>query len=330
MRLTLNSILLPAIIVAAVMGGGWLALEHSEKARKARSDLLDESNVRQPLWARWPCRGATPDEQRQHRTALEVLEVFDASRWNQLQRGAVHHFAYPGAQRRDLRSDHHPCPPTELYPEVAAAAVKAGIFGHPFLGEAEIALAQQLGPRDPSIVGAVARTAFHEQPIPGSISRDDQRPHARLVLAEFGAAARPWAGQAMAQVSANDQMGTGAAQVAVAGGEPRALAMVQAFMEQILSATPKDKPLPIRARNRIFELTFALGMAGEQAQPYAAPLIELLDRKVQSWAPPFGLIELSPGYACIVAERIGGGVAEIARANHSCQAERERRAKVPR
>ena len=108
-----------------------------------------------------------------------------------------------------------------------------------------------------------------------------------LVLAEFGSPAKKWAGQALAQLSANDQLGTRAAQIAVAGGEPRALPAVQNLMAHILTITPVGKPIPRKSCNQLYELAFALGMAGEDAQPYGAPLIQLLDRTVGVLAASF-------------------------------------------
>jgi hypothetical protein len=89
-------------------------------------------------------------------------------------------------------------------------------------------------------------------------------------------------------------------------------------MEQLISAIPRDKLVPRLTRNRLYELAFALGMAGEGAQPYAAPFLELLDRRVESWAPPFGMIGLPPARMCPVAQRIGGSVAEAGRTKDFC------------
>jgi hypothetical protein len=309
-------------VVAGVFAAGWFMRDAFQRP-KLGSDLtaVDVRGARPPLWANLdPCRDPNAIEQRQHQVALEVLEVFDGDWLNPLQRGAIRHFAYPWEQRRGATRDEKslPCPPLALYPRVATAALKAGVFGRPFLYADGIALAQQLGPRDPQIVRAVAHSAFLDHSIPDDAFRADLRPYARLVLAEFGSAAREWAGLAMAEVSAANQLGTGAAQVAVAGGAPEALPKVQRLMEQLISATPRDKLIPRLARNRIYEMAFALGMAGEGAQPYAAPLVELLDRRVESWAPPFGMIGSPPARMCPVAERIGGSVAEAARTKDFC------------
>jgi hypothetical protein len=306
------------VVGVGAFAAGWVT---NESARRANS-RLDNSEVgmtRAPLWATpGRCREASAEEQHQHRLALEVLEVFDTDWLNALQTGAVRHFAHPWRQRIGGPRESFPCPPIELHDAVTRAAIKAKVFARPFLYEDGISLAEQLGPRDPQIVDAVARTAFHEILIPDDPFGTDLRPYARLVLAEFGSPAKKWAGQALAQLSANDQLGTGAAQIAVAGGEPRALPAVQNLMAHILTITPVGKPIPRKSRNQLYELAFALGMAGEDAQPYGAPLIQLLDRTVESWAPPFGMVHLQPARMCAVAEHIGGNVALAARTKAYC------------
>jgi hypothetical protein len=321
MKLATVSVLLA--VGASAFAAGWFARGGGQKAKPSEVlNLTQLDHGGAPLWANaGRCRQANADEQRQHRVALEAMEVFDADWLNALQRGAIKHFAYPWRQRRGAPSREDtsfPCPPVELHDAVTKAAIKANVFGRPFLFEDAISLAEQLGPRDPQIVDAVARSAFYSSPIPEDTFRTDLRPYARLVLAEFGPAAGKWAEQALVQVSANDQLGTGAAQVAVAGRASRALPEVQRLMAQILSATPQDKPIPRLSRNRIYELAFALGMDGEDAQLYAAPLIELLDRTVESWAPPFGMLQLHPARMCSVAEHIGGNVAAAARTKTFC------------
>jgi hypothetical protein len=237
MKLATVSVLLA--VGASAFAAGWFARGGGQKAKPSEElnlTRLDFGAARAPQWAKsGRCRPADADEQRQHRLALEVLEVFDANWFNPLQRGVIKYFADPWAQRRSApsREDRSlPCPPVELYDAVTKAAIKANVFGQRFLFEDAIRLAEQLGPRDPQIVDAVARSAFHDSVIPEDKFRADLRPYARLVLAEFGPVARKWAEQAMAQVSANDQLGTGAAQIAVAGGEPRALPEVQRLMAQ--------------------------------------------------------------------------------------------------
>jgi hypothetical protein len=197
--------------------------------------------------------------------------------------------------------------------------VRRGAFDMPFLYEAEIALAERLGPRDSRIVDAVAHSAFLEHEIPSNGLRIDLRPYARLALAEFGPAAKPWAQQAVLQLSSDDAMGTGAAQIAVGAGESSSFRRVQELMQRILDETPATAPIPRTSRNRLYELAFALGMAGKDAEPYAGPMVELLNRQVESAAPPFGLISMPPARMCPVALRLGGMAAAATLKKPFCQ-----------
>jgi hypothetical protein len=317
------------LLLAGAFWGGWLSrgstppVTPSDHARK-----LDIGGGRAPLWAmpQLRCRASTEAEQQQDRLALQVLELFNADPLNRMRRGAIEHFGSPWQRSRSSLADHgvFPCPPTELYGMLTAIALKAGVFDSPFLFEDELRLAEQLGPRDPRIIDAVGRSAFLRHDIPDDPSHADLRPYARLILAEFGAASHAWLTQAETQMSADDQMGTGAAQVAVAEGGPEALARARDLLTEVLTATPKEKPLPILQRNRAYELAFALGMAGTDAQPYSAPIIELMNRKVLLAAPPFGLLELPPMSMCVVARHIGGSAAEAAQSKEFCRADETR------
>jgi hypothetical protein len=132
----------------------------------------------------------------------------------------------------------------------------------------------------------------------------DIRPLARATLASLGPLARPYADRAYAQISIDDSMGTGAAQVAVAGGHPNALQSVERLMAQKLASIPKGQTVPWGVRNRLYEMAYALALGGRQAREHVAPLRDLMSRKVQSWAPPFGMVELSPRRMCGVFVQI--------------------------
>lgn len=263
------------------------------------------------------CRQPTEIEQRRNRLALEMLKTFRAEdQWSLLLAAAVAHFTRPAAAGRD---DPPPCAPRELYDDVAEAAIAAGLFDRKFLTGPEIALARQIGPRDRRIVEAMVRTAFHGERIADS-SSPDRRAEARVVLAEFCASERSFASQAYEQMSADNQAGRAAARIAIACGEPRALPVVSGWMERMLSDTG-DRTIDRSTRDSIYDLAYALEMAGDAARPYAGPVVTLLGRKVQSWAPPFGMVELPPARMCAVAERIGGDVAAAAKAKPFCKKE---------
>lgn len=313
-----------AVVVAGAFASGWAAhrgwLLHLEAEKAENLRLLDHGGAIAPLWVRLPrCRPPTTDEVVQDRAALAVLRAFRSDRIGMLGFRAVEHFSNPGRRARGQSGPEEakPCLGPDLIAPIVDAAVVGGAFDST-LYEPGIGLAEQLGPRHPKVVQAVARTAFASHLIPSDFFRTDLRPYARLVLAEYGAEARPYGAQAFAQISANDSLGTGAAQVAVAAGQPGALQRVQELMTQLLDQTPADEPIPRLTRNRLYELAFALGMAGPDAEPYAGPLVQLMGRKVESSAPPFGLLSLPPARMCPVALRIGGAAASAAAAYDFC------------
>lgn len=320
--------ILVVVLVIVAFVGGWTAHDavrrHRVAAEAENLRMLDSGGARAPLWAQTtPCRAPTAEERVQDGAALEVLRDFRADQIGLLGWRAVEHFSQPWRRFRarvDVQAP-RPCLEAELLPAIAEAAVRGGAFDSPTLYDAPIALAEQLGPTHPQIVQSIARTAFADHLVPSDILRTDLRPYARLVLAEFGPAARPYGRQAFAQISARDSMGTGAAQIAVAAGQPEALDRVRQLMNGLLAQTPPDKPIPRLTRNRLYELAFALGMAGPAAEPYSGPLLQLLDRQVQSFAPPFGLLDLPPTRMCPVAKHIGGAVAAAAARRPYCQGE---------
>ena len=99
-------------------------------------------------------------------------------------------------------------------------------------------------------------------------------------------------------------MGTGAAQIAVAGGHPQALSNVEALMNQLLLTLPAEKPVPWEKRNRLYEMAQALGYGGQAAKEHIAPLRELMSREVESNATIFGMVALPPRRMCPLLERI--------------------------
>jgi hypothetical protein len=169
----------------------------------------------------------------------------------------------------------------------------------------------------------VARTAFHPYAIETEYpeTKQDIRSFARTTLAGFGGAAASWADMAFQAISADDALGTSAAQVAVAGGHPQALDRVQGLFTDLLAAY-SDDPIPLRVRDRLYELAYAIAMGGRAAQTHAGPIHELLGRKVESWAPPFGMLELPPRRMCRVLEYIGGEEARLAVSKPPCDSHR--------
>lgn len=260
-----------------------------------------------------PCVEMTPEEARRSALALEVLESF--STHASIYRGAVDVFGRPRDADPSATGEIY-CVPENTKHQIARLTVQAGGW-RGLVGTSYLNLAFQLGPRDPAIVQAVGRHAFADRPIEEGIF-EDTRPLARSVLASFGTAASPWRDQAMAEMSADDALGTSAAQVAAASGDADAIRQVAALLRKATNAEPEGEAIRIEAVPRITELAFALGAAREQARPYAPMLIRLLNRDF-TIGSHFGALELAPTSMCRVLAAIGGSEAEAAIKSPRCK-----------
>nr|WP_141661889.1 hypothetical protein [Burkholderia ambifaria] len=200
------------------------------------------------------------------------------------------------------------CSPPAIYARVAAAFAGKPIKGRFDLYEVELASRMQSPPTE--VVDAVAQVAFDARPviddgIDGQV-KGDIRPLARTVLAGFGHESARYAIAAFEQVSSESSIGTGAAQVAAAGGHPEALSLVESLMNQLLASVPDDKPIPLAARDRLYELAWGIYFSGASAKDHVAPIMRLMARHVQSGAPPFGMLSLRPKRMCEVLSKIRG------------------------
>jgi hypothetical protein len=290
----------------------------------SRRSLPVEQMAAVPAWMRsGSCVPMKEAERAQSRLVLQVLEEFPVIEVMHI--AAVKHFGRD-RYRREGEKEVLVCPPEELYPRVAELMLSRGVFSRGYLHANELRLAAALGPRDQRIVEAVARTAFHPFAIETEYpeTKRDIRSFARTTLAGFGGAAAPWAEKAFQAISAEDALGTSAAQVAVAGGHPQALERVHDLLMDALEAHPDD-PIPLRARDRLYELAHAIAMGGRRAREHADPIYELLGRKVESWAPPFGMLELPPRRMCRVLEHLGGEEARLAASKPPCDSHRDLR-----
>lgn len=198
------------------------------------------------------------------------------------------------------------CPPYDIYERASDIVTKSeSLKGR--LEEYQLKLAAKFPHPSQYTVDAVANSAFNDIPQESEFFKnEDIRPFARVVLAGFGKQASKYAAVAYDKMSADDSLGTGAAQVAAATGHPGALDRIQKMMEKILSSTPENRVVPWDARNRLYELSYAIYFSGDEAKKYTAPIQDLMRRKVQNPAPPFGMLEISPREMCEVLTRIEG------------------------
>ena len=257
------------------------------------------------------------EERAQQDLALKVFAAFP--KISTMSIAALRHFSRDQF-RQTGKTSIRLCPPIDLYPAITERALAEDDFSPAYLHADEVRLARALGPRDPRIVDAVARTAFHPRVIETEYpeSKQDVRFLARVTLAEFGSASAQWSEKAFSEISADDALGTSAAQIAIATDHQGALEKVSGLLQLILQQNPTD-PIPIRSRDRFYELAYALANAGAKARPFAAPVVNVVDRKVESWAPPFfGILSITPSPMCRVLELVGGPESERVLSQEPC------------
>ena len=300
-----NAVLSGLAVLASFLAG-WLLRLPAFDARPAAPTL--RLVHAEPRWSTHACVPPDADEVARFGLALQVLDAFGASPGD-LRDGAERLLAY-GLYRHDGRRSVPVCPPAGLYRQVAEIMHRHGLWTRERqLGRAEygLALASRIGPGRPEIVDALADIAFATTPQPARLMPgDDIRPRARTVLAGFGNDIAPLGERAFAQLSADDALGTGAAQMAAAAGHPGALPRIAALMSQLLASVPDQQAIPRDKRDRLYELAYAIHFAGEAGREYLDPILALMRRRVQSWAPPFGMVELSPKRMCLVLDRMVG------------------------
>ncbi len=283
-------------------------------AKRRPADLYEPTDALAFLPDR-PCTPPTPVQARRTALALEVLGEF--SRHADIYDGALNVFGRP-RNAEDLGPGEIFCVSESQKDEVARLSVAADAW-RGLVGMTKLEVAFQLGPRDPVIVSSIARIAFEDRAIEDSYS-SDIRPFARTVLASFGATAAPWREQALSRMSEDGSLGTSAAQVAAASGDPEAVARVAALLQAAVDDEPADEAISVEAREHITELAFALGAAREKARPYTPIVLGLLNREF-TIGSHFGALELTPTSMCRVLRAIGGPEAEAAINGPLCQAD---------
>lgn len=296
-----NLSLLTIISIAAYALG---ATGHFWKPKSAEYDLADAIPPSGLLIDRLgSCVEPNERERALVKVAVDAL-TFSADEAGFLAIGAEK-FLSRGLHRESERKSTRVCDLTEEYDRAAQVIRNSDHFRRGRVVEYQLELIARLpGPRE-DLAEVVAASAFSDTVQQSEDFPDrDIRPLARATLAGLGPLARPYANIAFAQITIEDSMGTGAAQVAIAGEHPAALQTAEKLMADKLATLPKDRAVPRDARNRLYEMAYALSFGGVQAKQHLAPLQDLMNRKVQSWAPPFGMIELPPRRMCRVLARI--------------------------
>lgn len=236
-----------------------------------------------------------------------------------------------GKQRR--------CPPApKLYAQIAPILERADWL-RPAQERDDLQLIEWLPPSS-YIARRLGEKAFDAYPLTRGPLNYDNRPYLRMLLGYQGAYAQPWATLALSAISADSKLGTSAAFLAVATAPDQALPRVADAMRRFIveaqgrqvtvsNIDPPGRGFTIRDGDRLFELAYALSIAGPRAEPYSEPLIALLDQRFGSGSH-FGLLLLEPKGLCPVARHIGGRAAAAANLKPYCNAPEKRSGTIAR
>lgn len=199
------------------------------------------------------------------------------------------------------------CSPDWLYKHVGSVITESNGLNYR-LQEEHLKLIQQI--RNPSdyIISKVSDIAFKDKAVYEYLNygdfRIDLRPRARTILAQYKESAKQYAKDAYQDLNAITQVGTSSAQIVASANYLDSLDIIEAMMFEILESVPDTKPIPFDERDRFIELGYALILAGDAATNHTAPLEEMLNREVMSWAGHFGRIELKPKKVCDIINAI--------------------------
>jgi len=238
------------------------------------------------------CKPQNAKQREWTRLSLEVLEKFPSS-----------HDIYSGAALSFMRSDVSLCHDDGLDERAANAVVASGHFPRWIRSSRQLSVAHRLAPHNDQIVQTLGQIAFAEEPISNGTS-SDIRPRARSVLASLGPdVARRWSKSALTEMNGENSLGTGAAQIVAATGEPELVLRVADLLE---SQLPSEKGSVLRRRHnrRTIELAYALGAAGESANPYLHLIQHFMTMKVEDTG--YGeIITRQPIELCRVYAKLG-------------------------
>lgn len=318
------------LLGASLLGWAQSASKRSDR-EEALDRILNQQGPTQPRWLRAsrPCTSTKVREAAQDAAMANLASTFASARFNAGLRYVVSYFGWQWSTNDTLvRSGQRRCPPApHLYREIAPILEKADWLG-PAQESNDLRLIEQL-PASSYIAARLGAYAFDDTPVSLGPLKYDQRPYLRMLLAYQGDYARPWVARAISAIAPDTKLGTSAAFLAVSIVPDRALPRVADAMRRFIAEArkrqvhhssdhPPSRGFTIRDGDRLFELAYALSMAGPKAEPYSEPLVGLLDDKFGSGSH-FGLLLLEPKGLCPVARHIGGRVAAAANAKPYCK-----------
>lgn len=274
---------------------------------KGPSQKYELSAALPPKLGHW-CALPNEDELAYFETAVRAIELSKAVyHGGSLATGAMQTFGY-GVNRRDPGYMVSLCVPDEIMAKFESALNARGGLGPGRAVDYQIMAAARFKRPSEKIIEQVAEVAFNDNIQDGTLIRtqEDIRPIALTVLAGFGELAAPYGDLAFSKMDRKDSLGVGAAHVAIATGRPGALAKVVEMFQSELDDVPPEKLIPYKTSKRLQELAWAIHLAGPAGKSHANLIHNVMRRKVESPAPPFGMVAGAPIAFCSVLRRIEG------------------------
>ncbi|MEG3124842.1 hypothetical protein [Sphingomonas sp. GB1N7] len=320
-------------LVAMLCGAALLVWGHFEWKQGEKSKALDRSlnqeGAIKPRWIREsrPCKPPNTRELAQDTAMSNLAKTFAGKPSSAGLYYVVSYFGWHWSIiDQTTFSEQKRCPPApDLYRQIAPILERADWL-RPAQESNDLELIERLPPSS-YIAKRLGETAFDAYPLTHNPLGYDNRPYLRMLLAYQGAYARPWAKRALSAITPDTKLGTSAAFLAVATVPDQALPRVAAAMRRFIAeargrqVTGSDigpgQGFAIRDGDRLFELAYALSIAGPKAEPYSEALIELFDQRFGAGSH-FGLLLLEPKGLCPVARQIGGRAAAAANAKPYC------------
>jgi hypothetical protein len=318
------------VLLVAGFAGGVAALYYFEKAGRDQrtSYRLDGGGPLRPIFLR-DSRDCKDLSEADHRLDQAMLDVAAAAKRNNasfigpLHNDVVSYFAWHWSFYGKGR-----CPPTEASVQQLAPILEQAGWPQANTPLNDLRLAERL-PANKSLANGLASIGFLGWIPPSDLNGEDARPYARQLLAEQGEFALRWSKQALGEISGDSRLGTSAAYLAVATIPDAALPKVRQAMTDKLHDSRNHQVDAYRTggevrairpddANRLIELGYALARAGDRAQPYSQPVIDMLSERIARSSPPFGLMTTQPTEFCRIARHIGGKVAETAKGKPFC------------
>ncbi len=199
------------------------------------------------------------------------------------------------------------CPPADLYTRLKPV-IEDSLYRY-FMQYEQLSLASKMPDPRPELVRAVASIAFSQKPHLESddvaFAGEDLRPFARWVLASMHPVDNQYLSTARELINGDDSLGTGAAQVAASYRVPDVLAKVETLMSGLIKDSASADGIDVESRDRLYELGYALALAGKDASNYTGPLHTLMSGKVGSYSK-YGILYISPKRMCGVLRAIDG------------------------